>query len=505
MHRSRLRLRFWQSAGGLVPISNPSFVTVGDSLTQQGNATVALSGVTLTRDAAGVVTVAKTSHGIFGTPQIYTNNCSDATYEALATVTVINANSYSYPTGVTGLAGSIVGGALTQTIIQNRFSLVSTWAWLQSKFNGGLTFLGNYGQGGDRADEMVGAMTAACATDADIVVLCAGINDINSGGATGATVITRVQALVDIAIAAGKKVEIISVTPLGVAFASVGKNTATLTANAGFAAMAAANPTNVFYTDVHQYLVDTGATQFTTGQAWVWATIDGVHWGIRAAELIGDNVETTLAPAVTVGSLLPTSAADMPNIAGWTAIKQYGSWTGVGGGFNGTGSSGTVQPQLQVFSSNAATTIVNSLVARGGGLGYWQQQVITPGGTNHIITDYIQTNAGETLASLGLTSADTVMTVIEFEAENVIASGLLGFQLDCNSNSTGLYGYGRVGTLASATTWSKDDPSGLLVTGEFKLNGSVTHIQQQLQMRVAAASANTATVRLGRTLLYKKN
>lgn len=505
MHRSRLRLRFWQSAGGLVPISNPSFVTVGDSLTQQGNATVSLNGITLTRDAAGVVTVPKTSHQIYGTPQIYVNNCSDPSYEALDTVTVINANSFSYPTGVIGAAGSNVGHSLTYAVVQNRFSLSSYWAWLQSKFNGGLGFLGNYGQGGDRADEMTAAMTAACATEAEFIVLCAGINDINSASATGATVITRVQALVDIAIGAGKKVVIISITPLGSAFASTGKNTATLTANSGFAAMAVANPTSVFYADAHQDLVDTGATQFTTGQAWSWATIDGVHWGMRAAELIAVRVQAAITAAITAESLLPTASGQLPNVAGWTAVKQYGAWTGAGGGFNGTGSSGTVQPQLQVFSSNAATTIVNSLVARGGGLGYWQQQVITPGGTNHIITDYIQTNAGETLASLGLTSADTVMTVIEFEAENVIASGLLGFQLDCNSNSTGLYGYGRVGTPASATTWSKDDPSGLLVTGEFKLNGSVTHIQQQLQMRVAAASANTATVRLGRTLLYKKN
>jgi len=491
--------------GGLVPIENPRIALVGDSLTQQNNATVSLNGVTLTRDADGIVTVPKATHQIYGTPKIYVNNCSDPSYEAMDTVTVINANSFSYPTGVIGAAGSIVGGSLTYAVVQNRFSLSSYWAWLQSKFNGGLGFLGNYGQGGDRADEMTAAMTAACATDAEFIVLCAGINDINSGAATGATVITRVQALVDIATGAGKKVVLISVTPLGSAFASSGKNTATLAANAGFASMAAANPTSVFYADAHQDLVDTGATQFTTGQAWSWATIDGVHWGMRAAELIAARVQSAITAAITAESLLPTESGQLPNVAGWTAVKQYGAWTDAGGGFNGTGSSGTVQPQLQVISGNAATTVVNSLIDRGAGLGYWQQHVITPGGTNHQVTDYFQTNAGETLASLGLTTSDTVMLAVEFEASGLIASGSLGLQLDCNSNSTGAFGYGRCGSYAGASTWNADAPSGLLVTGEFKLNASVTHIQSQLGMRVAAADVDTFTVKIGRVILYKKN
>lgn len=486
-------------------ITDPRFVLVGDSLTQQNNATVSLNTITLTRDSAGIVTVPKTAHGILGSPMIYTVNCADPSFEALAQATRIDANNYSYPTGVTGAPGTTVGVPLTQSIIQNRISTTSYWAWLQGLFGGGARFVGNLGQGGDRADEMGAAVALACTTNAQYVVLAAGINDINSGAATGATVISRVQTHVNTILAAGKKCVLVGVTPLGSGFASNSKNTATLAANVGFQAIATANPGTVFFANAHPDLVDTGATQFTTGIAWPWATTDGVHWGERTAKLIAQRIYDAINASVIVTNIMPTSSGTLPTVPGYTAVKQYGAWTGAGGGFNGTGSSGTVAPQFQVISSNAATTTVNTLVDRGGSLGYWQQHVITPGGVNHNITDYFQNNAGETLASLGLTTSDTVILAVEFEYSNALASGLLGLQLDCNSNSTGLYGYGRCGGFVGSVTYNNDSASGLLVTGEFLLNGSVTHIQSQLQARFAAATASTCTFRTGRVILLKKN
>lgn len=505
MHRSRLRSRFGGSGGGIVPIENPRIALVGDSLTQYGNANVVLTGVTLTRDAAGIVTVAKTAHGIYGTPEIYTLNCSDESYEAAGTCTVIDGNNYSYPTGVTGAAGSIVGGGFTQTTIQNRFMLASYFVWLQSRCEGGLRFLGNFGEGADRSNQWGGATAVACSTDADIVIFSGPINDINTDGVSGATVVARMQVHVDTCLAAGKKVLLTGIAPVGAAMATIAKNTAILDANTGLAAIAAANPGNVFFANPHPYLVDTGATQFTTGQAWSWATYDSLHWGPRTANIIGGVQYTALAAAIETTSVLPTSAGSLPTIPGYTALAQYGPWTGAGGGANGTGSSGTVNPNLVVGSSNAATTIVNSLVDRGDGTGYWQHQVMTPGGASHTVTDYIPWSTGVTLASLGLTSADTVVFALECQASNLLACSLSGIQVEVASNSNGIYGLGRCGSLTYTNSTFDDSFSGVLVTGELKLNASITTIYPKLTFMFSSADADSLTFDYGRAILYKKN
>lgn len=491
--------------GGVVPIENPRIALVGDSLTQYGNANVLLNGVTLTRDVAGVVTVAKTAHGIWGTPEIYTFNCSDESYEAMATCTVIDANNYSYPTGVIGAAGSISGGSLTQTTIQNRFTLASYFVWLQSRCEGGLRFRGNFGEGADQSDAWGGATALACATDADFVVFSGPINDINTGGVSGATVVSRMQVHVDTCLAAGKKVVLTGVAPIGSAIATIAKNTATLDANTGLAAIAAANPGTVFFANPHPDLVDTGATQFTTGQAWSWVTYDTLHWGPRTANIIGGKQYDAIAAYIETTSVLPTSSGLLPIIPGYTAVIQWGPWTGAGGGTNGTGSSGTVNPNLVVGSSNAATTIVNSLVDRGDGTGYWQHQVMTSGGANHNVTDYIPSSSGVTLASLGLTSADTIVFALECQASNILACSLTGLQLDVLSNGSGLYGLGRCGGFGNTNSTMDDSFSDVLVTGEFKLNASVTTIYPKLTFMFSGADVDPLNFDYGRAILYKKN
>lgn len=493
-----------RSGGVAAPIADPRYVLVGDSLTHQNNSTVSLNGVTLTRDAAGVVTVSKTWHGIYGTPYVYTFNCSDVSYEARAKVTVIDANSYSYPTGVTGLAGSISGGTLTTSTIQNRYTSISYWPWLQSAFGGGLRNLGNFGQGGDRADEMTAAVALACATAAEFVILAAGINDINSGGASGATVVSRVTTHVNTILAAGKKCILLSVTPLGTSFATTGKNTATLDANAGFAALA--NGTTIFYANVHQDLVDTGATQFTTGKCWSWATIDDVHWAGRSAKLAAFRIQESHSSKVTVSNCLPTASGNMPTIPGFTAIREYGNWNATGGGFNGTGSSGTVATKFQLFSSNARTTTVNSLVDRGSSaLGYYQHQDITSGGASDIITDYFMTNSGVSLASLGLTSSDTVMMAVEYSTTGVVAGNCNGICLYLQSQSSGSLGQVSCGDTSTVVAASNDSVTDcILMTGELELNASITSLLGKLEIRLSAAGS-AMTVRVGRVVLFKKN
>jgi lysophospholipase L1-like esterase len=491
---------------GSPAIADPRFVFVGDSLTQYGNQGISLNTRTLTRNAAGLVTVAFTSHGVFGEPNISIVNCSDASYEYFGPKITIDANSFSYQTSVTGAAGSIVGGSLTQVVVQNKHQGVGYWPWLQSAMGGGGRVLGNFGQGGDQADAMAAAVTQACATDAEFVILCAGINDINSGGASGATAISRVTTHVNTITGAGKKCILISIPPLGSAYATVGKNTATLDANAGLAALH--NGNSVIYVDIHQHLVDTGATRFTDGRAWSWATSDGVHWGERASKIVGaDGIYPAISSKITTVNCLPTSSGNMPTIPGFTAIREYTEWDSTGGGTQGTGSTGTLATKQTALSSNAATTIVNSLVDRGSAsLGYYNHQVITPGGA-HIVSNYWMTNSGVTIGSLGLTTSDTVMMAIELSVTGAIAANLSKLNFQIQTNSSGAFGIASCGdfvALANSTYRNDSLTDVILMTGELKLNASVTHLLSILETRYTGAGS-AHTLRVGRVVLFKKN
>ena len=502
----RLGLRMGSGGGAAPspPVSNPQFALVGDSLTQYGQQGISLNTRTLTRDTNGLVTVAFTNHGVFGTPDIYIVNCSDTSYEYFGPKITIDANSFSYQTSVTGAAGNISGGALTQVVIQNRHQGVGYWQWLQNLMGGGGRLAGNFGQGGDQADAMAASVTLACATAAEFVIICAGINDINSGGASGATVVSRVTTHVDTITAAGKKCVILSVTPLGSAFATTGKNTATLAANAGFAALH--NGSTVFYVDAHQDLVDTGATQFTDGRAWSWATSDGVHWGERAAKLIAGRIYTAISSKITTVNCLPTASGNMPAIPGYTAIREYGEWDSTGGGTQGTGSTGTLATKQTALSSNAATTIVNSLVDRGAGLGYYNHQVISPNGA-HTVSNYWMTNSGVTIGSLGLTTSDTVIFALELSVTGAIAANMSMISLVIQSNSSGAFGIASCGdfiALANSTYRNDDLTDVILMTGPLKLNASVTHLLSKLETRYTA-TGTAHTMRQGRVVLFKKD
>lgn len=489
------------SSKGLAKIVNLLMARVGDSITQYSNFYVSLNTRTLTRDANGLVTVAMTGHGVFGEPNINIVNCSDTSYEYFGPKITVDANSFRYQTAVTGLAGSIVGTANTAVVVQNRYAAIGYWQWFQSKCLGGARDAGNFGQGGDRADEMTAAVTKAIATGAHAITILAGTNDIN-GGATGAVTLGRVNALIDAVLAAGRIAIVVGVPPLGAAFATSGKNTATLFVND--ALRLRHNGNTIYFVDVHPLLVDTGSTQFTTGQAWPWATTDGVHLGERAAKLLGDLMYTVIGSRLTLTSVLPTASGQLPTIPGWQAIGEYGEWDSTGGGFNGTGSSGVVATKTQVFSSNAATTVVNSLIDRGVGLGYYHNQVVVFGGA-HIVTNHYLTNSGTALATLGLTTADTVMAVLEYSISNAVTGGVSMVQLAIQSNSSGAFGLAACGDTAAVASTHRNEvvDDAVLVTGPLKLNASVTGLTLKTELRGNGVNANPVTFKPGRVVLYK--
>lgn len=480
-------------------IADPKFALVGDSLTMFNSLSIGMNGVTVTRDTNGLLTVAKTTHQVLGSQPVYLANMNDPSYEVLGYSNYIDANNFTIQSNVTGLPGSTTGQALGVGSIINRITPSGIWMWLQSKMTGGGRLIGNYGQGGDRLDEMTGAIAKVAASTADMVIINGGINDLNQS-ATAATIIARMQTHVNTLIAAGKKVCIIGITPLGSAWpATDAKKQTTIAANAGFAAIAAADPTRITYADSYTPLADPAYQGGgLDGRSYSWAVYDGIHWTQKAARLVAGAVHTAITNMITVGNVLPTTSVQLPVVAGYTAIKQYGPWTNTGGGFNNTGSTGTVQPRLQVFPG--PNTTVNSLVDRGAD-GYWQRLSVTPGGSGGF-NIYIQTNAGETLASLGLTTSDEVIAVAEVAMSNGDLSGFREIVLHLNAENEV---QGRSSTGGSTTSGWTDSFQDVLVAGPLKLTPSTTKVYMRVGMSFAGASANVCTVDIGRIVLYKKN
>lgn len=491
-------------ASSAAPTVNPTFAQVGDSISQFGNSSVSLNGVTLTRDAAGVVSVPKSNHGIYGTPICNIVNCTnDVTYEENATTTNLGTNSFSYPTSVTGAAGSIVGTANTQTVIQNRIETVGSWAWFQSAVGGGVRNLGNFGQGGDLSNQMGTAVTKALATGANYVWFEAGTNDLN-GGADGPTTLARNITHINAIVAGGAKALVFSIAPFGTANATTGKNTAILYVNAGMAALD--NNDTIIYVDTHSLLVDP-ATQATTGAAFSWATKDGLHPGQRASKIKGEAAAARLAGKITVMNCLPTSSSNMPTIPGFTAIRNLGAWTSATGGFNGTGSTGQVPPNAQVFCTSG-TTAANTLVDRGSSaLGYHHRQTIRPGGA-HTVTTHFLTNGGTTLAALGLAVGDTVMFAVEISCSNAIATNVIALNAKIQSNASGSLGIASCGDYTSAanSTYRNDTMTdAIFLTGEYKITATTTHVLAFLEAKFSAPAGTDFILDISRVTVLKKN
>lgn len=493
----------WSSTPPVTAIENPRYALVGDSLTMYGNAGVTISSAnTLTRDAAGLVTAVTAAHGLAfpGTQRLSMINLQDKTFEVLALATIVNATTFTYQTSVIGSPATTSGdvSGFGRALILNQNVQNGYWDWFNSFCLGGARNRGNFGQGADRLDQMSDATTKACQTDADVINLEGGINDINGGGADGPTVIARMQALVNIVKAAGKKYHIIGITPLGSLFNSEAKNTAIQAANAGYAAIAASDPGIGVFSSAYNDLTD--GTLF--GQAYSWVTSDSVHWGERAAYWVGYRKYLAEQSRITLGNLLPTTSTDTPTLNGYTLIKQYGAWSATGGGFAGTGVTGTVAPNLQIFSS-ATLPAVASLVDRGGTDGFFQQLVSTPSAASQQILVYLGPNGGQTLAALGLAVGDTVKLVAEVVVSNGLTSSLVGVTLTSQSQSSGTLGKTIDGVFLGQAG-AADNYTRICVAEEWIIGSSVTSIINLLAMRFGTTLGNACTVSIGKAALYKK-
>ena len=403
--------------------------------------------------------------------------------------------------GPTGADGTTTGTANTGLTQQNRFARRGAWAWTQAAKNGGLKFIAAFGQGGDMAENMSGAVTQALALNPDAIILGAGINNVFAGSQSAATAWANIQARIDQINAGGKVAVCVSITPPATGYASwsAAKMTAAQTVNASMQAYCAASPSNRIYVDAWTPLYDSGSNG-----AYSWATYDTLHWTTAAAKLVGEAVATAIAAnTATAPTLLPVSSSDTGTVNGATRFILRGPWVTTGGGALGAGMTGSA-PVGTAWTRTGTGSGVCSIVDPGDSKGIQAQCVFTPAAANDEAVYYPWTNSPPTLATLGLTSADTIAVAIEVEWSGAQAANLARIDLAVQSQTSGLYGIATDGgDIESVAARYPDSGSKVFYTGPVKLNASWTNVNTLLAARFIGSSASALTLKVRRVCLFK--
>lgn len=460
-------------------IDTPDYSTVGDSITQYGNAYFSMtSGTpTFTRDTNGVITIAKTAHGITGCGKANLVNMSDNTFETIGDMVIVDVNTITLQTTVTGApttATAITNGAL---VLQFQFTMRGIWANLQSLAKGGLRFRGNWGQGGDTSAQMTDAISKACAASANFVQLMDGTNDAKSNGATAASVWAARKNNIDQITGAGKIAIVCGITPVGTGITSNGGyaaiNALIQTANAS-AASYCQGSNNKYYVDTFSQAYDT-----TTNAAYTWATGDGLHPNERNAKLMADAVWAVLSPLIVTHDLLLTSyngtsvvpyATHLRTMGPWTAAPGYATVTNSGFLAGGSGTRPTAPTSWTAGHSNGGALAVCSVVDPGDGKGQQFQTAFTNVASSDIGSIYPDGSTGPNLTTLGLVAGDRFIVAADVTWTGFTAANAGTITLATSSTFNGSTSIAEV----AATSLEGDSGQKYLISGVMTVPSTAT-------------------------------
>lgn len=509
-----------QAMGGtLPPVSSPIFASVGDSITQFAQQGISLTGFTITRDAAGLITLAKTNHGIFGDSKVFIANPTDSTYAIMGDGHYVDANTYTVQSTVTGAAGSTTPAANCFVVKMSCLTGRGVIENLQLLLTGGVKFVGGFAQGGMTAANMGPECDLACATNANFILIEAGVNDIR-GGATASATATAVISLINKVTTAGKTAVVLSIAPQGSQVPSYGTyNDKAVAANALISA--ACNGTTSIYINTNTGLTDSGTTSPNLA-AWSWSVLaaDGIHPHSRAAYYRAQLIVSALSGKITTHDLLPVAATSVPYsgaVANTTIVRDYNLWPGftttTSGFFTGaTGTRGNNTNASRVVGT--PTTTMSVLADPGDGLGAISRLVIQPAAANDRV-QFWGITSGESIAAAGLAVGDTFIVACQvYGYSNWDASQASGLYVTALSNSSGTFGSGFGGndggtteaTVSGLNVYYGDSSSApfYLVSGVMKVHSSMTTVSAAVEAQFAGfTAAQPLTLDLRRLTLIK--
>lgn len=499
----------------LALIDTPQVATVGDSISNYLNATLSLSGATMSRDVNGKVTVVHTGLAPAGDKKVYLVNLLPASLMVIGDGHYVDANTYEIQTSITGfplLSTDITinpGGLSSVMSLMDQMSGRGLFFHLQSKASGGICFKGNFGKQGDTSEQILEACTKAANAVAPghFVQLMDGINSITPKGpdSVAATVAAR-KANIDAITALGRRVIVCRIKPVDALFAS----SAAINANVQLV-----NTQVTAYCDGTTKIdVDTfGSTWNGSTGASTGTTIPGdyLHPTWLGSKLDGDNVWPTFSALCVFHDLLPTAYNSVCPVPFATHQRVPGPYTAAPGwttsttGFLGGGSG--VRPTAPVAWNcglfSGTPTMVMSVVDPGDGKGQAVQVLATGNAANDKGYILLDGNSGVTFASLGLVAGDRFQLSCKVTWANYVASNCQLLQLRVTG---GVLANGLAGMLAnpqneSAVTFEGDAGFKVYVSGVMTVPPGITGasgVTAALYVGFSAASGSPLNVQISR-------
>lgn len=355
------------------------------------------------------------------------------------------------------------------------------WTWANAALGmrfeviHGTTANNEFGMSGKTAAELVsqGYVAQVIAAAPDWCHLMAGRNDA-AAGETAATISARVEAIVDLLLAAGIKVVLSTIIPE--------TTTGTIPvrvrdANDLMRQWAPTKP-GVVFNDWYTSMVDPA-----TGRGLAAYYADGVHPYCMGASRMGYRLAKVLE-TVTPKADFPITSRDLLGLG----CYQPGT-SGVFGGANPGGGSGQLADNATCYVP-ASTTIVASKVARTDTHpGFWQQIQQTAGVGAY---NYTQRNSN---VGVDWSVGDTVYGVLEYETD-AASWAANQFYLTLRSLASDQrvdYGYGSDGVLYQPAV-----AKGIFRTPNLVVPSGTTYLRLD-----ATAGGGTHTARFGRMQIVK--
>ena len=317
---------------------------------------------------------------------------------------------------------------------------------------------------------------AALASPADVVIIMIGANDL-SNGSTAAVTITRILALWDEALAAGK--QLIGIEILGVRSDHPGAATfpaKQVTTNAALKAAAAAR--NIQWIEAARVL-DLDSDGFSDGKF----LADTVHPNILGSITVGDYIASQISSRCAATSFFTIPAAASPL---WQTLNPYGA---------GTVGNNQTATNWSVTTAGTGVAVVKNLISRTDGIpGNWQELVISGMLDAEIQisnpTAFVQVYAPN--FAFTATSGDKFVSVTEFQQIDPFWLT----HASCYFNGEKAGDWSPNGSLGSSTVAKPAARSGLLLTPPFVWTAGATALAM-------TKIFGNGTIRIGRTGIVK--
>lgn len=171
--------------------------------------------------------------------------------------------------------------------------------WARGFASSEFVLVANEGEGGDRTDDMLARLDDVLAHDADIVIMCAGRNDISQAVTTFEDFESNMDSMVSTMVDRGIRVILLNVTPQKII---EGSDALEFRGRINrWYSQAPMNYRGVYSIDIEKLVVDYSDGTYVLG-GWRDGTDPGTHWSVTTACKIGVELAKVLDAINSSGS-----------------------------------------------------------------------------------------------------------------------------------------------------------------------------------------------------------